>query len=236
MYHSQLRWERKRDKAATVQPPTERSRAKEAMARAMLGEIEEHDEVQHDWGHLVEKRWVYPWEEEDEVPVQYAETVEIRLSGRREEAAVDKKREDYSWLEEAIEQQRSRKRYESEFGSGEFALMAATKEEDNEGGRPHKEGNKENAEAAVQGQGAHAGGQTAEEKKGQPQQAAEGKEWMIGDGMTEEDAVALKEVLTRYRAAFAYSLKEVGPCKEAEVTIELTTAVPVYQQRRRMTL
>ncbi|CAI5495811.1 unnamed protein product [Closterium sp. Naga37s-1] len=89
---------------------------------------EEHDEMQHERGHPVEKRWVYPWEEEDEVPVQYAEQLEIRLPGEREEAVVDKKREDFGWLEEAIEWQRSRESYGRKFGSWEFALMATTKE------------------------------------------------------------------------------------------------------------
>ncbi|CAI5500874.1 unnamed protein product [Closterium sp. Naga37s-1] len=130
MYHSELRWERKRDKAAAVQPPTERSAAKEALARAMLGEIQEHDELQHERGHPLERRWVYPWEEEDERPADYAEQADIWLPGDREEQAVDKKREDFTGLEEAIERQRSRESYEREFGSGDFALMAATKEEE----------------------------------------------------------------------------------------------------------
>ncbi|CAI5978426.1 unnamed protein product [Closterium sp. NIES-64] len=129
MYHSQLRWERKRDKAAAVQLPTERSLAKEAQARAMLVEIKEHDERQHERGHPLDRRWVYPWEEEDERPVVYAEQEEIWLPRDREEEAVDKKREDFSWLEEAIERQRSRERYEREFGFSDFALMAATKED-----------------------------------------------------------------------------------------------------------
>ncbi|CAI5500308.1 unnamed protein product [Closterium sp. Naga37s-1] len=63
-----LRWERKRDKAAAIQPPTERSAAKEALARAMLGEMEDNEEVQQERGHPLERRWVYPWEEEDERP------------------------------------------------------------------------------------------------------------------------------------------------------------------------
>ncbi|CAI5990567.1 unnamed protein product [Closterium sp. NIES-64] len=128
MYHSQLRWERKRDKAAAVRPPTERSAAKEAMARAMLGEIEEHDERQHERGHPLERRWVYPWEEDDERPAVYAEQEEIWLPAEREEESVDKKREDFGWLEEAIERQRRREREEREFGYIGFALMAATKE------------------------------------------------------------------------------------------------------------
>ncbi|CAI5520053.1 unnamed protein product [Closterium sp. Naga37s-1] len=129
MYHSQLRWERKRDKAAAVQPPTERSTAKAALARAMLGEMHENDMVQHQLGHPLERRWVYPWEEEDEVPALYAEQTQIWLPAAQEEAAVDKKREDLDWVEEAIERQRRRESYEREFGSREFALMAATKEE-----------------------------------------------------------------------------------------------------------
>ncbi|CAI5493142.1 unnamed protein product [Closterium sp. Naga37s-1] len=149
MYHSQLRWERKRDKAAAVQPPTERSAAKEAVVRAMLGEIE-NDEVQHKQGHRVERRWVYPWEEEDEVPVQYAEQAEIRLPGNGEEAAVDKKREDFNWLEEAIERQRSRESYEREFGSWEFALVAMTKEGDNTEGKPQEEGGAGSTAATAQ--------------------------------------------------------------------------------------
>ncbi|CAI7878797.1 unnamed protein product [Closterium sp. NIES-53] len=103
MNHSQLRWEQKRDKAATVQPPTERSAAKEALARAMLGEMLDNEEVQQERGHPLERRWVHPWEEDDERPALYAEQTEIWPSGEREEAAVDKKREDFSWLEEAIE-------------------------------------------------------------------------------------------------------------------------------------
>ncbi|CAI5534908.1 unnamed protein product [Closterium sp. Naga37s-1] len=54
---------------------------------------------------------------------------QIWLPAAREEAAVDKKREDLDWVEEAIERQRRRESYEREFGSREFALMAATKEE-----------------------------------------------------------------------------------------------------------
>ncbi|CAI5511557.1 unnamed protein product [Closterium sp. Naga37s-1] len=116
---------------ATAHPEvTERSAVKEALARAMLGEIQENDEVQHEWGHLLERRWVYPWEEEDEVADLYAEQTHIWLPCDREEAGVDKKREEFSWLEEAIERQRSRESYEREFGSREFDLMAATKEEE----------------------------------------------------------------------------------------------------------
>ncbi|CAI5502890.1 unnamed protein product [Closterium sp. Naga37s-1] len=140
MYHSQLRWERKRDKAAAVQPPTERSAAKEALARAMLGEMQEHEELQHDRGHPIERRWVYPWEEEDERPAVYAEQTDIWLPGEREEEAVDKKREDFSWLEEAIERQRIRESYEWEFGSRDFALMAATKEEEQARGETQETG------------------------------------------------------------------------------------------------
>ncbi|CAI5529682.1 unnamed protein product [Closterium sp. Naga37s-1] len=126
MYHYELRWEQKRDKAAAVQPPTERSAAKEALARAMLGEIQEHNQLQHERGHLLERRWVYHWEEEDERPKVYAEQADILLPRDREEEAVDKKREDFNWLEEVIERQRSRENYEQEFGSADFALMAAT--------------------------------------------------------------------------------------------------------------
>ncbi|CAI5986964.1 unnamed protein product [Closterium sp. NIES-64] len=94
----------------------------------MLGEMHENDMFQHQLGHPLEKRWVYPWEEEDEVPAVYAEPTQIELPAAREEAAVNKKREDLDWVEEAIERQRSRESYEREFGSGEFALMAAMKE------------------------------------------------------------------------------------------------------------
>ncbi|CAI7839784.1 unnamed protein product, partial [Closterium sp. NIES-53] len=71
---------------------------------------------------------------------------------------------------------------------------------------------------------------------GQPQSVVEEKEWVIGEGMAKEEAEALKEVLSRYKAAFAYRLKEVGRCNMAEVTIELTTEIPVYQRLQRMTL
>ncbi|CAI7913303.1 unnamed protein product, partial [Closterium sp. NIES-54] len=60
---------------------------------------------------------MYPWEKDDEVPAQYAKQVEIRLPGEQEEAAMDKKREDFSKLEEAIERQCRREIYEREFGS-----------------------------------------------------------------------------------------------------------------------
>ncbi|CAI7777864.1 unnamed protein product [Closterium sp. NIES-53] len=133
MYHSQLPCERKRGKAAVVRPSTERSAAKEALARAMMGEIKENDDMQHEQGHPVERRWMYPWEKDDEVPAQYAKQVEIRLPGEQEEAAMDKKREDFSKLEEAIERQCRREIYEREFGSLEFAHMAAMKGEEGEG-------------------------------------------------------------------------------------------------------
>ncbi|CAI7750296.1 unnamed protein product [Closterium sp. NIES-53] len=129
MWHSQLQWERKRDKAAAVQPPTERSAAKEALARAMLGEIQENDEVQHQLGHPLERRWVYPWEKKDEVPALYADQMQVWLPGKRKEQAVDKKREDLDWVEETIERRRWRERYDREFGFQDFALMAAPKEE-----------------------------------------------------------------------------------------------------------
>ncbi|CAI7834229.1 unnamed protein product [Closterium sp. NIES-53] len=193
MYHSQLRWERKRDKTVAVQPPTARSTAKEALSRAMLGEIQDNEEVQHERGHLLEKRWVYPWEEDEERPAVYAEQTKIWLSGDREEAAVDKKREDFSWLEEAIESM-----------APHVPTLARSS-------------------------------QRVEEEESQPRQEAGEKEWEIGKGMAEADVVELKKVLAKYRPAFAYSLKEVGRCNMVEVTLELTTDIPVYQMRRRMT-
>ncbi|CAI7899816.1 unnamed protein product [Closterium sp. NIES-54] len=74
-----------------------------------------------------------------------------------------------------------------------------------------------------------------EEEESQPRQEAGEKEWEIGKGMAEADVVELKKVLAKYRPAFAYSLKEVGRCNMVEVTLELTTDIPVYQMRRRMT-
>ncbi|CAI5956090.1 unnamed protein product [Closterium sp. NIES-65] len=188
MYHSQLRWERKRDKAAAVRPPTERSAAKEAMARAMLGEIEEHDERQHERGHPLERRWVYPWEEDDERPAVYAEQEEIWLPAEREEESVDKKREDFGWLEEAIERQRRREREEREFGYIGFALMAATKETASV---------TETAGSEHTGSNTKTGGATAmrREEAEQPtvkeepaQQAERQPEWVTGEGVSEEDA------------------------------------------------
>ncbi|CAI5966231.1 unnamed protein product [Closterium sp. NIES-65] len=148
MYHSQLPWERKRDKAAAVHPPTERSAAKGALARVMLREIQEHDELQHEQGHPLERRWVYSWEEEDERPAVYAEQADIWLLGDRAEKAVDKKREDFSGLEEAIERQRSRESYEQEFGSGDIALMAATKEKEHAQEETQEAGEEEGAKGA----------------------------------------------------------------------------------------
>ncbi|CAI6005977.1 unnamed protein product [Closterium sp. NIES-65] len=84
--------------------------------------------VSNERGHPLERRWVYPWEEENERLAVYAEQEEIWLPGEREELAVEKKREDFDWLEEAIERQRRRERDEREFGYSDFALMAATKE------------------------------------------------------------------------------------------------------------
>ncbi|CAI5510883.1 unnamed protein product [Closterium sp. Naga37s-1] len=173
MYHSQARCERKRDKAVTVRPQTDRAVAKEALARAMLGKLEESEQAQHKLGHPIERRWVYRLEEEEEVPLQYADQADIRLPGIREEAAVDKKREDFSWLEEAIEQQRSRESYEREFGSSspwEFGLMEMTKEEgdteaeqrkgEGSGGK-HPELNEPRTEAA----GPEAGGEKGGEQR-----------------------------------------------------------------------
>ncbi|CAI7859049.1 unnamed protein product [Closterium sp. NIES-54] len=199
----------------------------------MLGELEENEEAQHSLGFPVERRWVYPWEEEDDVPMQYAKQAEIRLSRDREEAVVDKKREDFSWLEEVIERQRIRESYEQEFDSSsyEFALMAETKEE--EKGQGSSEADKDASEVHwTEGEGSRA---QVEKERSQRQPETEAKAWQTGEGMAEEDAAALKEVLTRFRSAFAYTRKEVGRCKMAEVTIELTMATPVYQRRRRMT-
>ncbi|CAI5520974.1 unnamed protein product [Closterium sp. Naga37s-1] len=120
------------------------------MARAMLGEIQEHDERQHERGHPLERRWVYPWEEEDERPAVYAEQEEIWLPGEREEQAVDKKREEFSQLEEAIERRRRRERYEREFGCSDFALMAATNEQDPEQGETGDEQPQGGTKAAQQ--------------------------------------------------------------------------------------
>ncbi|CAI5500317.1 unnamed protein product [Closterium sp. Naga37s-1] len=182
MYHSQLRWERKRDKAAAVQPPIERSAAKEALARAMLGEMQDNEEVQQERGHPLERRWVYPWEEEDERPALYTEPTEIWLSGEREEAAVDKKREDFNWLEEAIERQRSRESYEREFGTREFALMVATKEEDETRAEGQLAEEDKSRSEAPQEPTPAGSSHCAEDGESQPRQKAEEKEWEIGGG------------------------------------------------------
>ncbi|CAI5938357.1 unnamed protein product [Closterium sp. NIES-65] len=187
MYHFQLRWERKRDKAAAVRPPTKRSAAKEAMARAMLGEIQEHDEWQHERGHPLERRWVYLWEEDDERPAVYTEQ-EIWLPAECEEESVDKKREDFGWLEEAIERQRRREREEREFGYSGFALMAATKETASvteTAGSEHTGSNTETGGATAMGR------EEAEQptvKEEPAQQAERQPEWVIREGVSEEDA------------------------------------------------
>ncbi|CAI5522584.1 unnamed protein product [Closterium sp. Naga37s-1] len=182
-------------------------------------------------GHPLERRWVYPWEEEDERPMVYAEQEEIWLPGDREEEAVDKKREDFSWLEEAIERQRSRERYEREFGFSDFVLMAATKEEGPKGVEAQGEQTTGGTEVAQQ---SARGTEGAEQPKEELQASRRDKgvqEWVIGEGVSAADAGKLKEVLAKHRAAFAYSLKEVRRCNMVEVTLELTTDIPVYQRR-----
>ncbi|CAI5500571.1 unnamed protein product [Closterium sp. Naga37s-1] len=54
------------------------------------------------------------------------------------------------------------------------------------------------------------GGMEAEPRIAREEAAKEQKEWEIGEGMSEEDAAKLKEVLRQHRAAFGFSLKEVG--------------------------
>ncbi|CAI5982954.1 unnamed protein product [Closterium sp. NIES-64] len=158
----------------------------------MLGEMYANDMVQHQLGHPLEKRWVYPWEEEDEVPAVYAEPTQIELPAAREEAAVNKKREDLDWVEEAIERQRRRESYEREFGSGEFALMAATKEV---GAETKTQG--ERSQEKAQGQPtepakAEGSAQGAREKEPAAPAAAE-HQWEIGDGVTKVDAAELRK-------------------------------------------
>ncbi|CAI5986185.1 unnamed protein product [Closterium sp. NIES-65] len=160
----------------------------------MLVEIQEHDERQHERGHPLDRSWVYPWEEEDERPVVYAEQEEIWLPGDREEEAVDKKREDFSWLEEAIKRQQSRERYEREFGFSDFALMAATKEDGPT--RVEAQGEQTTGGTEVAQQSAR-GTERAEHPK--EEQQASGQvigawEWVIGEGVSEADAGKLKQV------------------------------------------
>ncbi|CAI5528852.1 unnamed protein product [Closterium sp. Naga37s-1] len=199
MYHSQLPWERKRDKAAAVHPPTERSAAKEALARAMLREIQEHDELQHEQGHPLERRWVYSWEEEDERPAVYAEQADIWLPGDREEKAVDKKREDFSGLEEAIERQRSRESYEQEFGSGDFALMAATKEKEHAQEATQEAGEEEGAKGAPRKIARLEEVEQPKQEPKEPSRKEEEKKWEIEEGMAEADIEELKRVLAKHR-------------------------------------
>ncbi|CAI5955050.1 unnamed protein product [Closterium sp. NIES-64] len=153
----------------------------------MLGEMYANDRVQHQLGHPLEKRWVYPWEEEDEVPAVYAEQTQIELPAAREEAAVDKKREDLDWVEEAIERQRSRESYERE-----FALMAATKEV---GAEAKTEG--ERSREKAQGQPtepAEAEGLARWTREKEPAATAPAEhQWEIGDGVTEVDAAELRK-------------------------------------------
>ncbi|CAI5497549.1 unnamed protein product [Closterium sp. Naga37s-1] len=199
MYHSQLCWERKRDKAAAVHPPTERSAAKDALARAILGEIQEYDELQHERGHPLERRWVYPWEEEDERPAVYAEQADIWLPGDRAEKAVDKKREDFSGLEEAIERQRSRESYEQEFGYGDFALMAATKEQEQAQQKTQEAGEEEGAKGTPRKTVKLEEVEQPKQEPKDPSRKEEEKEWEIGEGMMVADIEELKKVLAKHR-------------------------------------
>ncbi|CAI7844974.1 unnamed protein product [Closterium sp. NIES-54] len=51
---------------------------------------------------------------------------------------------------------------------------------------------------------------------------------------TPEKAAALQKVLKQHRGTFAYTLQELGRCTTHEMKIELTTEVPIYQRKRRM--
>ncbi|CAI5476226.1 unnamed protein product [Closterium sp. Yama58-4] len=113
--------------------------------------------------------------------------------------------------------------------------MAVTKEPDATAGDTGRDQSRRNGEAD---QAAATGGERAAAPETRPEQPEwpEGQpDWVIGEGMSAEDAEKLKEVLAKPRAAFAYTLKEVGRCNMAVVTLELTTDIPVYQRRRRMT-
>ncbi|CAI7791003.1 unnamed protein product [Closterium sp. NIES-53] len=60
------------------------------------------------------------------------------------------------------------------------------------------------------------------------------EEWVLGKGMDTESAEALQKVLKQHRGTFAYTLPELGRCTTHEMKIELTTEVPIYQWKRRM--
>ncbi|CAI5463054.1 unnamed protein product [Closterium sp. Yama58-4] len=61
-----------------------------------------------------------------------------------------------------------------------------------------------------------------------------GEDLVFGGGMDMESAAALQEVLKQHCGTFAYTLQELGRCTTHEMKIELTTEVPIYQRKRRM--
>ncbi|CAI7758131.1 unnamed protein product [Closterium sp. NIES-53] len=98
------------------------------------------------------------------------------------------------------------------------------------------------------GEGGESEAERKAEDEGQPApQVAEGTEghvaarepegehqWNIGAALQGTAATRLEAVLRKHAAAFAHSLQELGKCTMSTMHLPLTSEVPVYQRRRRM--
>ncbi|CAI7750141.1 unnamed protein product [Closterium sp. NIES-54] len=61
-------------------------------------------------------------------------------------------------------------------------------------------------------------------------------QWEIGSGLGAQAAADLRNVLEQHKGTFAFTLKELGRCTVQEMRIQLSSDVPVYHKKRRMSL